>query len=82
MSRLRCGSARPIGPDGSCHDSPSLKAWERSSSTTRSPVNGAFEAPTPEEWLELDADSGDAGLEQLILADALLLGLRYRPAGA
>jgi dihydrofolate reductase len=37
-------------------------------------VNGAFEAPTPEEWLELDADSGDAGLEQLILADALLLG--------
>lgn len=39
-------------------------------------VNGAFEAPTPEEWLELDADSGDAGLEQLILADALLLGRR------
>ncbi|MGW1340600.1 dihydrofolate reductase family protein [Kribbella sp. NPDC002412] len=37
-------------------------------------VNGAFEAPSPEEWLELDADSGDAGLEQLILADALLLG--------
>lgn len=37
-------------------------------------INGAFEAPTPEEWLELDADSGDAGLEQLILADALLLG--------
>lgn len=37
-------------------------------------VNGAFESPTPEEWLELDADSGDAGLEQLILADALLLG--------
>jgi dihydrofolate reductase len=37
-------------------------------------VNGSFEAPTPEEWLELDADSGDAGLEQLILADALLLG--------
>jgi hypothetical protein len=30
-------------------------------------VNGAFEAPTPEEWLELDADSGDAGLEQLLL---------------
>jgi hypothetical protein len=21
-------------------------------------VNGAFEAPTPEQWLELDADSG------------------------
>jgi dihydrofolate reductase len=37
-------------------------------------VNGAFEAPTPEHWLEFDADSGDAGLEQLILADALLLG--------
>jgi hypothetical protein len=56
-------------------------------------VNGSFEAPTPEEWLELDADSADAGLEQLILADAMLLGrktyeglaavwLRYRPAGA
>ena len=39
-------------------------------------VNGSFEAPTPEEWLELDADSGAAGLEQLILADALLLGRR------
>jgi dihydrofolate reductase len=37
-------------------------------------VNAAFEAPTPEDWLELDADSGNAGLEQLILADALLLG--------
>lgn len=37
-------------------------------------VNGSFEAPTPEEWLVLDADSGDAGLEQLILADAMLLG--------
>lgn len=37
-------------------------------------VNGAFEAPTPEEWLELDADSGGASLEQLILADAMLLG--------
>lgn len=37
-------------------------------------VNGAFESPTPEEWLELDTDSGDAGLEQLVLADALLLG--------
>ena len=37
-------------------------------------VNGAFEAPTPDDWLELDADSGDAGLEQLILADALVLG--------
>jgi dihydrofolate reductase len=37
-------------------------------------VNGSFEAPTPEDWLELDADSGDAGLEQLVLADAMLLG--------
>lgn len=37
-------------------------------------VNGAFESPTPEHWLELDPDSGDASLEQLILADALLLG--------
>ncbi|MDG4791766.1 dihydrofolate reductase family protein [Micromonospora sp. WMMD1102] len=37
-------------------------------------ANSAFEAPTPENWLELDADSGGAGLEQLILADALLLG--------
>jgi dihydrofolate reductase len=37
-------------------------------------VNGAFDSPTPESWLELDADSGDAGLQQLILADALLLG--------
>lgn len=37
-------------------------------------VNGAFESPSPETWLELDTDSGDAALEQLILADALLLG--------
>lgn len=37
-------------------------------------VNGAFEAPSPEDWLVLDADSGDAGLEQLVLADAMLLG--------
>jgi len=37
-------------------------------------VNGAFESPTPENWLELDTDSGNAGLEQLILADAMLLG--------
>jgi dihydrofolate reductase len=42
--------------------------------STQITVNGSFEAPTPEEWLELDADSGDAGLEQLILADAMLLG--------
>ena len=31
-------------------------------------VNGAFEAPGPEEGPALDADSGDTGLEQLILA--------------
>ena len=37
-------------------------------------VNGAFESPTPEEWLEMDTDSGDASLEQLRLADAMLLG--------
>jgi dihydrofolate reductase len=37
-------------------------------------VNGAFEAPTPDAWLELDNDSGDAGLEQFVLADAILLG--------
>ena len=39
-------------------------------------VNGAFEAPSPEEWLELDADGTDAGLDQLVLADAMLLGRR------
>ena len=39
-------------------------------------INGAFEAPTPDEWLVLDDDSGDASLEQLILADALVLGRR------
>ena len=37
-------------------------------------VNGAFEAPSPDTWLELDNDSSDAGLEQLVLADALVLG--------
>jgi dihydrofolate reductase len=37
-------------------------------------VNGAFEAPAPDTWLELDNDSSDAGLDQLVLADALLLG--------
>lgn len=37
-------------------------------------VNGAFEAPSPDDWLELDIDSGDASLEQLRLADAMLLG--------
>ena len=37
-------------------------------------VNAAYEAPTPEEWLELDGDSRDASLEQLTIADAMLLG--------
>ncbi|WP_083751743.1 dihydrofolate reductase family protein [Saccharothrix sp. ALI-22-I] len=37
-------------------------------------VNAAYEAPTPEHWLELDNDSKDANLGQLTLADAMLLG--------
>jgi dihydrofolate reductase len=37
-------------------------------------VNAAFEAPDPEKWFVLDDDSGDASLEQLMLADALVLG--------
>lgn len=37
-------------------------------------VNGAFESPSPETWLELDEDSSDAGMEQLWLADAMVLG--------
>ncbi len=37
-------------------------------------INGAFEAPTPDDWLVLDEDSSEASLEQLILADALVLG--------
>jgi dihydrofolate reductase len=37
-------------------------------------VNGAFEAPTPDDWVTLDNDSSDAKLEQLALADALVLG--------
>jgi dihydrofolate reductase len=37
-------------------------------------VNGAFEAPDPDKWLVLDADSGDASLEQFVLADAMVLG--------
>jgi dihydrofolate reductase len=39
-------------------------------------VNGAFESPTPDAWLELDNDSSDAGMEQIYMADALLLGRR------
>lgn len=37
-------------------------------------ANGVFESPSPEDWLVLDTDSSDAGLEQLLLADALVLG--------
>ena len=39
-------------------------------------VNGAFEAPVPEPdgWLVLDADSNQVSLEQLLVADAMLLG--------
>lgn len=37
-------------------------------------ANGAFESPSPETWLELDNDSSDDGLDQLVLADALLMG--------
>lgn len=39
-------------------------------------VNGAFESPTPDTWLELDNDSTDASSEQFWLADALVLGRR------
>jgi dihydrofolate reductase len=37
-------------------------------------VNGAFEAPSPDEWLVLDADSNQVSLEQFLVADAMLLG--------
>ena len=37
-------------------------------------VNGAFEAPSPEEWLVLDADSNQVSLEQFLAADAMVLG--------
>lgn len=37
-------------------------------------VNGAFEAPSPDDWLVLDEDSSEASLEQLILAEAMVLG--------
>lgn len=37
-------------------------------------ANGAFESPSPEDWLMLDIDSSDAGLEQFVLADAMILG--------
>ena len=37
-------------------------------------VNGAFEAPSPDEWLVLDADSNIVSLEQFLVADAMVLG--------
>jgi dihydrofolate reductase len=37
-------------------------------------ANSAYESPSPETWLELDNDSADASLHQLVLADALVLG--------
>jgi dihydrofolate reductase len=37
-------------------------------------VNGAFEAPSPDKWLVLDADSDNVSLEQVLVADALVLG--------
>jgi dihydrofolate reductase len=37
-------------------------------------VNGAFEAPSPDEWLVLDPDSNNVSLEQFLLADAMVLG--------
>jgi dihydrofolate reductase len=39
-------------------------------------VNGAFEAPAPEPdgWMVTDADSNQVSLEQVLVADALVLG--------
>jgi dihydrofolate reductase len=37
-------------------------------------INGAFEAPSPEEWLVLDPDSNNVSLEQFLVADAMVLG--------
>ena len=37
-------------------------------------VNGAFDSPSPDSWLVLDEDSGDASLEQFLVADAMVLG--------
>jgi dihydrofolate reductase len=39
-------------------------------------VNGAFEAPAapPDGWLVLDADSNQVSLDQVLLADAMVLG--------
>jgi dihydrofolate reductase len=37
-------------------------------------VNGAFEAPSHEEWLVLDPDSNTVSLEQFLVAEAMVLG--------
>jgi dihydrofolate reductase len=37
-------------------------------------VNGAFEAPSPDDWLVLDSDSNNVSLEQFLVADAMVLG--------
>ncbi|HEX2159627.1 MAG TPA: dihydrofolate reductase family protein [Actinomycetes bacterium] len=37
-------------------------------------INGAFEAPSPEEWLVLDPDSNNVSLDQFLAADAMVLG--------
>jgi hypothetical protein len=37
-------------------------------------VNGAFEAPSPDEWLVLDADNNNVSLEQFLVADTMVLG--------
>ncbi len=37
-------------------------------------VDGAFEAPSPDEWLVLDSDSNNVSLEQFLVADAMVLG--------
>ena len=37
-------------------------------------VNGAFEAPSPDEWLVLDPDSNTVSLEQFLVAEATVLG--------
>ena len=76
------GTARPVtAPQHQSFDRcgrparvPSLGGMGKVIVRNQVTVNGAFEAPSPEEWLELDADSTDAGLEQLVLADAMLLG--------
>lgn len=37
-------------------------------------INGAFESPAPDTWLTLDNDSQVASMEQIRMADALVLG--------